>query len=108
MMPGLGNRPCKAMPLAKKLGLPLRETKKLYNFAGEKKDKEMETVTIQFDRHNLSARNLLNYIRTLDFVHVCDDKEAILEDMRQSKREAEALANSPRQGHTIDEILSMI
>ena len=68
----------------------------------------METVTLQFDMHNLSARNLLNYIRTLDFVRVCDDKEAILEDMRQSKREAEALARQHRQGHTIDEILSMI
>ena len=68
----------------------------------------METVTLQFDMHNLSARNLLNYIRTLDFIHVCDDKEAILEDMRQSKREAEALSHHPRKGHTINEILSMI
>lgn len=68
----------------------------------------METITLQFDAHNNMAKNLLNYIRTLDFVHVCDDKENILEDMRQSRKEAKAIAASKKEGHSIDEILDMI
>ena len=68
----------------------------------------MATVTLNYNKRNTNAVNLVNYLRTLDFVKISDNRENVLQDMRQSKIEAEALSERKAKGYTVDEIISMI
>ncbi|MBP9995488.1 MAG: hypothetical protein KBT67_11250 [bacterium] len=72
------------------------------------------TVTITYDSSNTAAIEAIRSIRKIEClkvsraVRVKSDKEAILEEMRQSRREAEQIMSDGRKGHTIEEILGTI
>ncbi|MBP5364390.1 MAG: hypothetical protein J6Y82_00500 [Bacteroidales bacterium] len=66
------------------------------------------TVTIDLDTRNADAMSFLNYMKTLSFVTVREN-DAIIEDMKRSRVEAENLMNDKNaKGCTADEIISMI
>jgi len=72
------------------------------------------TVTITYDSSNTAALEAIRSMRKMEFLKVSkatpvkSGKEALLEEMRQSRREAEQIMRGSGKGHTIAEILETI
>lgn len=60
-------------------------------FAKYKEKKNMSTITLSYDARNSSAKNLVNFLKTLDFVIVSDSdgyNDEFVKKIEKSKEEA--------------------